>query len=880
MPGEHPDPDHSLRLSNCSGLDTAHSTCDQSHGRFSLFPKISRNRLRCTVRSLMASSAIYFSMPGIAQALEGVAPAAGGFLNRFMESFGSASILMLAVFGGAMSFALLSASWLIRERKRIAGENQALLGTVADFRARNDLIETLVNVSDQRTVVWGNSEDKPVIMGSLADVPGIPEDRKAFLAFGKWLEPDSAARFDTSLQDLRRDASNFDLTLKTKSGKVLEAKGRTSGSSAFVRFQLLEGVRSELANLKHEHSDLLATFGTIQALFEKLPMPFWLRNPQGGLVWANAAFVSAVEAGDMDEAVRDNAQLLDQEHRREIEAVHEDAGFFSGLRPAVVAGDRRMMDIYSAASETGIAGIAVDQNEIETVRATLSETIEGHSRMLDQLATAVAIFDSRQRLTFFNSGFQQMWKLDAAQLENEPTNGELLDAMRDQQMLPVQPDWRKWREGQLEIYTALEPVEDWWHLPDGQTLRVVVSPRNEGGATWIFENVTERLALESNYNALMRVQGETLDHLGEGVAVFGSDGKLKLFNPALANIWSFEGVEVVEGTHIATILEPWNEAVANQEDLEPIVSEITGLNDERTGDEGRFETRSGETYAYSLVPLPDGQTMLTLANVTASVKFENALRERAEALEESDRLKSRFIQHVSYELRAPLTNISGFGELLEASQIGSLNEKQAEYLGHINYSAGVLRALVDDILDLASIDAGTMVLDREELELTPVIDQSLASFDALFSEKGIKTKIDVAEESNRIIADRDRLVQILHNLLSNAINASPDGSKITIEAKVEDDMHVLSISDEGSGVPEGMEETIFNRFEAVSAQGRRQGAGLGLSIVKGFVELHGGSVRTESAGKRGACFVCRFPQNPPLPQEEMPEYSESETAAA
>ena len=697
----------------------------------------------------------------------------------------------------------------------------------------------------------------PAILGALSSACGAPEKRAAFLAFGGWLNSSSASMFENSLKGLRSEATAFDLTLKTKGGGILMAQGRVSGSHAFVRFLELEGERAEHAELKTAYSELMGTFDTIQNLFESLPTPVWLRRKDGSLSWVNQAYADAVEQKDPREVVENKTELFDLEQRRAIQEQQDASVSFSGICPATVSGDRRNLQAFSIKSETGIAGIAIDKSDVESAHASLKETIDSHSKMLDQLATAVAIFDKSQRLKFHNSGFRQLWKLDESLLESNPTNGELLDAMRDQKLLPEHPDWRKWREAQLDIYTALEPVEEWWHLLDGQTIRVVVSPHNQGGATWVFENVTERLALESNYNSLMQVQGETLDHLNEAVAVFGSNGKLKLFNPALEELWQSTGLAVVEGLHVAKVIEAWTDSISNENDLENILGKITGFDDERANLDGRIKLRDGSTLEYSLVPLPDGQTMLTLTDITASVNFEKALSERAEALEESDHLKSKFIQHVSYELRAPLTNISGFGELLATPDIGKLNGKQVEYLSHINESAEVLKAIVDDILDLTSIDAGTMQLEFDKVEFDTTINAILETLSPVTRAKDIRTAITIDELSRFVIADEVRLSQILHNLISNAVNFSPDGGKIAIDVALNDAYHEIKISDEGPGVDENMRDAVFDRFEGRSSDEKRQGTGLGLSIVKGFIELHGGSVEVHMAGKRGACFLCK-----------------------
>lgn len=800
------------------------------------------------------------------------------FKDRLLESLHSTEILMLAVFGGAMSFALMSASWLIRERARVTTENTELRHSLSNLRAQNDRNEALVNVSDQSIIVWNGVDETSKVLGNLTAYDGAPNDEESFMKFETWLTSKTIEAFTPLQHELRANAVPFDTTLKTKNGDILEAQGRISGSYAFVRIREIGSERVEYARIKDEHDELVSQYRTIENLFEQLPMPIWLRNAAGKLSWINKAYADALELSDAEQAIGTDWNLFDQEQRQKIFKTQETQNLYQGILPATVAGDRKKLEVFSVKGDAGFAGIALDKSDVDEISRTLKETNEGHSRMLDQLATAVAIFDKSQKLIFHNNGFQHLWKLDSAFLESQPSNAELLDAMREGKLLPAHPDWRKWRDSQLDIYQAIEPKEEWWHLLDGQTIRVVSNPRNEGGSTWVFENVTERLALESNYNSLMQVQGETLDHLTEAVAVFGSNGKLRLFNPTLEALWSATELEVDEGLHIVKIIEAWTDTIANPDDLQKILGKVTGLDDERSDLEGRLELLNGSTYEYRLVPLPDGQSMLTLSDITANVNFEKALKERAEALEASDLLKSKFIQHVSYELRAPLTNIAGFGEMLATPEIGSMNEKQAEYLSHINTSADDLRAMVDDILDLASIDAGSMTLELAELNLQDLVTSIASSFKPVFAQKSLQIKTDISSEGTTIIADHLRMSQILTNLISNAVNFSPDGGTITISAHTHDDFHEIKVIDQGPGVADDLKETIFDRFEAQAHEGARKGTGLGLSIVRGFIEMHSGSVKVENVKPNGSCFTCRLPVEPEVKQ--VPYTADSSITAA
>lgn len=786
-----------------------------------------------------------------------------GIIDKFTGlSLGSGEVILLALFGGAMSFAMMAAFWLIRERNRATDENRQLRESIASFKATNERNQALVHVADQRVVLWSNTEDAPIVLGSLSNACGAPTSKTDFLRFGKWISPDSCRTFEKALQGLRKRADAFDMALQTIGGGVIEAQGRTSGAYAFIRFIELAGERAALAHLEAEHTRLLGTFDSIQTLFDRLDMQVWLSKRDGSLYWANQAYVSAVEAEDNASTIENNVSLFDEAERREIQAGLEKDAIFKGTLPAIISGDRKVVDLVEISSQTGGAGIAVDKSDVASIRNTLEQTVANHANTLDQLATAVAIFDADKNLQFYNSSFSNLWRLDNGFLESNPSNADVLGAMRDKKRLPPQPDWRKWRDGQLEIYQALETREEWWRLPDGITLRVVVNPQTLGGATWIFEDVTEELELRSSYNTLVRVQGETLDHLNEAVAVFGSDGKLSLSNPALWKMLHIEGGPIESGAHISELTKLLAVKFESPDIWDDIVEAITGYDDQRASQVGRLYLKDSKIMEFALEPLPDGRTMLTFVDVTANVNIELALTERNEALEEAGNLKNRFLQHVSYELRTPLTTISGFGELLSMEQTGKLNQVQREYLSHINSSSTVLKAIIDDILDLATIDAGAMELDLRKFELGPAISSVVDSLSTVLEKNHVTVNIETNTNAEHLIADSVRFRQIIYNLVSNAIAHSPDGGTIFVNSRFDDNNILISVSDQGPGIPVDQRDVIFSRFETGTNGDLGGGAGLGLSIVKSFMKLHDGDVHIENAAGKGAQFVCTFPARP------------------
>jgi signal transduction histidine kinase len=241
------------------------------------------------------------------------------------------------------------------------------------------------------------------------------------------------------------------------------------------------------------------------------------------------------------------------------------------------------------------------------------------------------------------------------------------------------------------------------------------------------------------------------------------------------------------------------------------------------------------------------------------------LRERNAALEAADRLKAEFIANVSYQLRTPLNAIMGFAEILTNQYFGTLNDRQIEYSRAVLDSGQRLLLLINDILDLATVEAGFMVLERAPLDLDGVLNGVAALTRDWARKEGLRLEIDTPGDLGTIEGDEKRLKQALFNLISNAIKFTPPGGEIVLAGRREPGAAVLSVSDTGIGIPPEDQDRVFGRFERANPQARQTGAGLGLSLVRSFIELHGGHVEIDSAVDRGTVIRCVLPVSGVLP---------------
>jgi signal transduction histidine kinase len=772
--------------------------------------------------------------------------------------FTSSETVTFSVVLGVISAALLSAIWLVRQRGNLETQSREISAALSDANQRISQYQALIADKNRRIVIWDGPNTRPELLGQLPPETGAPQDQE-FLAFGRWLKSWSAGDLEKAIDKLRGSGQAFDMVVETNREEILEAQGRISGGRAFVRFIALNNLRAELAEIKIERDRLMISISAFQNLLDAVDFPVWQRDPTGKLTWVNQAYSEAVEAISPEEAIREGREFLTTIARERIRSSTTPESPFHDKISTVVRGSRTFFDVVDVKAPSGSSGIAMDISETEAVRAELERTLKSHAETLDHLGTPVAIFDGDRKLQFYNQAFVDLWELDIAFLESKPDNSELLERLRAAKKLPEPLNWKSWKDSVLSVYRALDTQSDLWHLPNGQTLRVFATAHPQGGATWVFENLTEQVDLETRYNTLVKVQGETIDHLSEGVAVFGADGRIRLSNPAFRALWGITETEAKPGTHIRTLAESCAPAYDQPDGWKRFAEQITSFEDERPSSQGTLELFSGLVLDYAVTPLPNAQTMLTFVNMTDSVRAERALTEKNEALRKADELKNDFVQHVSYELRSPLTNIIGFSDLLKTPGIGPLTERQAEYVDHIATSSSVLLTLVNDILDLATVDAGIMRLNYSDVSLDGLLDDVSMQIADRLQESGVTLEIIVPAHLGNVVADQQRLKQIVLKLLNNAANFAPEGSVISLKCNRDDGDFVFSVADQGPGIPEDMVRAVFKRFSSNGKGGKRSGAGLGLSIVESFVSLHHGQVSIDSQPGKGTVVTCRIP---------------------
>ncbi|WP_411820927.1 PAS-domain containing protein [Hyphococcus formosus] len=798
--------------------------------------------------------------------------------------------------GGAIALAVAAVLWAFRVSDATRHQSLHWSEKLAEMEARLEKSDSVLSAHPGLVLVWEDdsesvSEDKwgkPKILGGPAALASLlsfskddqqekaqPVDRLLNALGALPLQDDEAEKPETlreKIKNLRAHGVAFSGNIVTPDGRSIEVDGRVAGGQVALWITDPAVRMAEDGAVIGAFRERATDLHGAHALLERSPVPAWRRNAKLELVWVNRAYAEVVEAPSVGDVIKQQTEL-DNTIKKLAAAAASERKANEGRAVINSRGERRVYRIVETplhgSGDASLGGVAIDVTELDKSKTELRQQIEANQRTLDQIHTAVAIFGASQNLIYHNRAFQNLWGFDEAALSGRVNHGEILDNLRLSGHLPEPADYETWKESQLALYTEglSEPgserlgdaPDEIWNLPDGRTLRVAKLRHPLGGVMVAFEDITEKVTLEAKFNTQIKVQKATLNNLAEGVAVFSGNGTLRLYNKAFQKLWRLDTRLLDNKPHIDAIVDSLKKlardadtsfdalrrcvASKSHEDRQPLNAQEIRLAD-------------GRVLAIGTEPLPDGATLAHFLDITDSKEREKELKERNAILENADRLKSKFVDHVSYQLRTPLSTIIGFSEMLDGQMFGVLNDRQKDYVASIMSASYHLRDLINDIIDLAAIDAGKLDLNLKKTDIRTLLENA-ATFAALKAEDTqVALKVDCPKDIGESEIDDKRIKQVLFNLLSNAFAYTGPGGSVTLGARRVDGAIKIWVADTGRGLSPTDQAKAFDAFES---RGPSAGAGLGLALVERFVKLHKGWVRMDSTEGKGVSVTCFLP---------------------
>ena len=683
------------------------------------------------------------------------------------------------------------------------------------------------------------------------------------------------AQIDTLTRNVRRTqktAKPFRMAINVSpdSGKSLALQGSLAdpavspGGSALVWVFDFSDSQAELTQLREEAARAREDFGALVGLIEAAPMPMWFRGADMQLRLVNQAYVAAVGAESADQVVADQVELVETVNGRTAAEVAQQAADrrqpIERILSATIERARRTIRVTDLPlMGEGIAGYAVDIEEMEEQAREFRAFREAQRSMLDQLSIGVAQFDAGHRMTFANQPFHRVFSLPPGVVNERTSFGQMLLIARENGRIPEVRDFPAWRNELTEWFQRDEPHEEAWPLSDSTHLRIVAQPLPDGGLVMIAEDRTEQLALSATRDTLLRTRTATFDNLFEALAVFAPDGHLELWNRGFPGAWGIDP-EVLDGHPQAEdLLQAISRNLSDPASVSQLNQVIRAATLDRKKSNGRIELADGRTLDFTGVPLPDGNGMLTVLDVTASQQAEVALRERNRALEEADAVMTRFLANMSYEFRTPLTSIGGFAELLTSGIAGELSPQATEYAQAISLSVGKLTEQVENVLDLSQSEAGLMPLRKSTFTLLPFLTKIVRKEEQRIHDGELTLDLKGDAEKS-VTADPHQLRRAISQLLDNAINGTPRGGRIAIDIGRKRDETRIVISDNGHGMSQ---HELARALEGIrmssDGKGIERRHGLGIPLARQLVEAHGGTLEIRSRKNSGTTATITLP---------------------
>ena len=471
---------------------------------------------------------------------------------------------------------------------------------------------------------------------------------------------------------------------------------------------------------------------------------------------------------------------------------------------------------------------------------------------VDTSGEVIFMTDREGVITFTNPEFTRLYGYAAAEVVGKTTARILKSGV-------MKPEdyayfWQTLLNKQVVKGELINKTKDGRLLNiEGSANPILDDEGNIAGFLAIQHDITERKRTSQRYETILKTSIDSFWYCD-------AQGKILDVNDALCQMLGYDRKELLSMS-VSDI-----EAVEKPEDTAEHIKKIKQQGSDRFYT--RHKRKDGKIIdievSTNYLKIEDGQFFVFARDITERRKIEEDLKNAKQVADVANKAKSEFLANMSHELRTPLNAINGFSEVLLEKYFGDLNTKQEEYVRDILESGNHLLSLINDILDLSKVEAGKEVLELAQVDIKPLLENSLVMIKEKSMKHNIALEIEIPNNLTnfQIIADQRKLKQVMYNLLSNAAKFTPDGGKISVETLRQKKIIQVSVSDTGIGIPKEDQGEIFNEFYQVrnDQEAKQQGTGLGLSLVKRYIEMHGGRVWVESEGSgKGSKFSFTLP---------------------
>ncbi|MFT6071482.1 MAG: signal transduction histidine kinase [Alphaproteobacteria bacterium] len=640
----------------------------------------------------------------------------------------------------------------------------------------------------------------------------------------------------------------------------LWVSGQSMGKAYIVTTEYREDTKDDIDFLQKSLKSISDRAKKYKEYCDLIQDPFWVRDKNLNLLYVNKAFLEITESCDIENIRKNNlwlcnaaksnilAQLALQKNdtqTMDIPYIKQGKTLFGLVSEMPIIDDEGAVFLF---------GRLQDKTAEKALKQRVTNLEAGLKEILTNISIAASFFDNHRRLRFYNQAFIDLWGFTPDYLDTAPDHLDILDKLHAKRLIPESRDFKNWKNELFEPYHDLKAYyEDIWHTPQQKTIKCTISAYADGGVVCLQEDVTDHIALEQSHTILSQNLRNTLDALDEGIILCDSNGKMKVINQKITDIFQ---IDIELNSHLVAL----HDDLVEESDLRNFIQKIYSFIQNGFPDNEKYiqECNINDTMLIaSVARLSTSDILIHIRDQTALLNYQKILHYQAETLEENEHIRDSFFRRISHNLRDPMTSVAGFAELLQTEIFGTLNDKQREYIADMRYSIDDLLRLTDNLADLVRLDTQTLN-DFEKISLQETVISAIEAMQNEAFSRKITLKRDLDEDFT-IYGDQTLLRQSFIQLLENAIMVTPRGGEITIAMR-QDNTHIIAeIIDQGVGMTDSL-------IDAITAQKITDIKGYGLRYVLRVAGLHNGLcyanlIKEADQAPSGTCIQMCFKLN-------------------
>lgn len=707
-----------------------------------------------------------------------------------------------------------------------------------------DFMTSLLAASPYHWIVWVRSKETFLYDQETRKLLDLPSTGKASLEnLSECFSAQESQTFQKYLNSFSEGIPSPEITLSlAKAGQIsllLSPMNKKDYTILWIR---------KATNLNLRDSESVSS----ENYLNSFPLPIWKRSHDMQITYANSHFKKIISSDPTLPDFLARSSPINRPIQKTITVDTQPHEF--------------IIDEVVLADGSGTIGYAIDLANMGLAQRNIEDNASAFRALLNQLTLGIAIYDPEQKLVFSNAAYSQMFNLDTEWLSNQPNFSEMLDHLHHRRLITEQADFPAYKQKLLKMFNSFATTkQELIHLPDERTLRMLAAPFGKGGLFFAFENITEQLVLERRANTQAAVNQEIIDQLQEGAVVFASDNRLKHTNQMFAKLWNLPPEALTCGRHISELMDDMKNYFCYGQNWQRYKQHLIESLTNRKPKRGELTRKDGRVFSFSYVPLPDGTHLLSYADITDSKQLRQAMIERSKAFDKAENIKSDFLSNISENLKTPLDTIIGFSEILLNQYFGRLNSQQLAYSKAIFKASNTLLNSIKAIIDLSALRAGKMALSFQPVNINQLLTSVINTVQDSAEHNKVQIQTSFTSHVLHFVADERRLKQAFLGLIHNAMQATSGGGAINISVSSNHDNVLISICDTGIGIAANDQPRIFEQFERTETSHQRYaGTGIGLSLVKGIIEMHKGEVTVVSTPTVGTTITCKLPLT--LPQ--------------